>query len=127
MNQLSIYGNLTRDPEFKEFDGGQLANFGIASNETFYTKGGEKKEKVAYVDCVAWGGLAIVVRDYLRKGRPVMLWGSLATDSWEDSEGNKRSKLELSVNKLKLVGSRQEQPEPEQITSGTAVDDWEDI
>lgn len=112
INNIVVGGNLTKDPEVREVggEGNLVADFSIAINESYLDKAtNEKKEKVVYLDCSAWGGLAKVARDYCKKGKAVLLEGKLEQSSWEDKEtGQKRSKLRVQARRLHLLGGKPE-------------------
>ena len=102
-------GNLTRDPEMKYLPSGTaVANFGIAMNERYTDRQtGEQKEIACFVDVEAWDRQAEVVSEYLSKGSPIFLEGSLKFDSWETPEGEKRSRLKVRLLRFQFIGGRQ--------------------
>lgn len=125
-------GNLTRDPVVKQLqNGSSVCEFGIAINETWKTKDGEKRESVLYIDCSAWGKLGEIIEKYLRKGDPIHVVGKLKLDQWEDkTSGGKRSKISLIVNDMQMLGSKKsggeggdEQPAANQPEAGPAIND----
>jgi len=100
MNQVSIIGRLTRDPELKYLQSGtQVCNFDMAVNKTF-TKDGEKNEQVSYFKFTAWAKLAEVISQYVKKGHRLGVTGELQQKSWDDSEGKKRYSIEISVKEI---------------------------
>ena len=105
-NHVSIMGHLTRDPKLTEFEGGCVANFGIAMNEVYYDKDGEKQEKVIFVDVEAWNRQAEIAEEFLQKGSPILVHGGLKFDTWENDDNEKRSKLSVRAQRLVFVGSR---------------------
>jgi single-strand DNA-binding protein len=97
-NVVLIKGNLTRDPEVKYTQSGTaVANFSLAVNGREYEKNGEKVRDVTFVDCEAWDSGAELLGDF-KKGDKVGVEGELKQNSWEDAEGNKRSKLTIRCN-----------------------------
>ena len=92
-NTITIVGNLTRDPELRFTPGGAaVANFGVAWN----LKGRDGAEdKVSYFDVTCWRQLAENVSDSLTKGSRVVVHGRLDQRSWENQEGERRSKVEI--------------------------------
>jgi single-strand DNA-binding protein len=92
-NTVTIVGNLTRDPELRFTPGGAaVANFGVAWNQ----KGRDGAEdKVSFFDVTCWRQLAENVSDSLTKGARVVIHGRLDQRSWENQEGEKRSKVEV--------------------------------
>jgi len=103
MFKVIVSGNVTRDPEQKSgtTKGGKEftnAKFSIAAKT-------KKKNDVAFVDCTAWNGLATgVIMPYLKKGNFVVVMGSAEISEWEDADGNKRSKLAVTVEDFEFGG-----------------------
>ena len=101
-------GNLTKDPRIASImSGSTVCEFSIAINRR-YTVNGQEKEEVCFVDIVVWGRQADSCGKYLHKGSTVFVEGRLKTDSWEDKEGNKRSKLRVVADRVQFIGSRSE-------------------
>ena len=109
-NRVILMGNLTRDPELKYLpNGSSVANFGIAMNERYTDREtGERKETPCFVEVAAWGRQAEVVNEYLSKGSPIFLEGSLKFDSWETDDGTKRNKLSVTAFRIQLIGGRRD-------------------
>ncbi len=109
-NRVILLGNLTRDPEMKYLPSGSaVTNFGLAMSEKYTDReSGDLKETVCFVDVEAWGRQAEVANEYLSKGSPVFIEGSLKFDSWETPEGEKRSKLRVRVFRIQLIGGRRD-------------------
>jgi len=105
-NQVTLLGNLTRDPELRYTPQGvAVCDMAIAVNRKFTKKDGEKVDEVAYVDVTCWNRLAEIAAEFLKKGRPVLLSGRLAQDRWEDeATGQKRSKLRVVADTLQFLG-----------------------
>lgn len=113
-NLVIIAGHITRDPELRfTTNGAALVQFGIAVNKKF-TKDGEKKEIVTFVDCKAWREHAEYIGDNFRKGDGITVTGELTTEAWDDkATGAKRSKT------LVLVSSAAICPKAEKGEEGT--------
>ena len=109
-NKVILMGNLTRDPEMKYLpSGAAVTNFGLAMSEKYTDReSGDLKETVCFVDVEAWGRQAEIVNEYLSKGSPIFIEGSLKFDSWETPEGEKRNKLRVRVFRLQLIGGRRD-------------------
>ncbi len=106
LNQVTLMGNLTRDPELRQTPNGQnVTSFSLALNRAYKDSGGEWQEVTDYVDCVCWGPLAERVAQYLSKGRRCLVQGRLQSRSWEQ-EGQKRSKVEVLANDVTFLDSR---------------------
>ncbi len=106
LNQVTLMGNLTRDPELRETPSGQsVTSFSLALNRSYKDSSGEWQEATDYVDIVAWGPLAERVSQYLFKGRRCLVQGRLQSRSWEQ-EGQKRSKVEVLASDVTFLDSR---------------------
>lgn len=106
LNQVTLMGNLTRDPELRQTPTGQnVTSFSLALNRAYKSANGEWQEATDYIDCVCWGPLAERVAQYLSKGRRCLVQGRLQSRSWEQ-DGNKRSKVEVLANDVTFLDSR---------------------
>jgi single-strand DNA-binding protein len=101
-NIVTLTGNLVRSPELRFTPSGQAtATFGIAVNRTWTDRQtNEKKEQVSFFDVVAWGSLAENVATSLDKGMRVLVTGRLDQRTWENAEGEKRSKVEITADAI---------------------------
>ena len=93
INKVTLYGNLTRDPELKALPGGQqVASFGLATNRSFKNKEGQQQEQTEFHNIVAFGRTAEVMGQYLKKGRPAYIEGRIQTPDVEiDSQRRTRN------------------------------------
>jgi len=116
LNSVTLAGNLTRQPELKEFGEGKcVCNFGLAINRKYRDSAGEMQEETTFVDCEAWGKQAELICKYLDKGRNCLVEASLKFDKWQDKNGENRSKIKISVHRCHFIGSPQEKaPEEKQ-------------
>ncbi|HEX4774664.1 MAG TPA: single-stranded DNA-binding protein [Candidatus Saccharimonadales bacterium] len=106
LNQVTLMGNLTRDPELRQTPTGQsVTSFSLALNRAYKDSSGEWQEVTDYIDCVCWGPLAERVAQYLSKGRRCLVQGRLQSRSWEQ-DGNKRSKVEVLASDVTFLDSR---------------------
>lgn len=106
-NRVIIMGNLTRDPEMKQLPSGMmLAEFGLASNETYKNQKGERLTRACFVDVTVWGKQAEVCARFLFKGNPALVDGCLQYDQWESPDGQKRSKLRIRAENVRFLGSK---------------------
>ena len=102
-NKLILLGNLTRDPEMRYTPSGTpVASFGMAVNRR-YRQGDEQKEEVCFVDISTFARSAEIVGQYLSKGSPVLIEGRLQFRSWEDQNGQRRSKLDVVAERVNLM------------------------
>lgn len=105
-NQVTLMGNLTRDPELRSTPNGQsVCSFSLALNRSYKGADGNWTEVTDFVDVVAWGPLGERVAQYLTKGRPALVAGRLQSSSWE-KDGQKRSKVEVVANDVTFLGGR---------------------
>jgi len=105
LNKAMLIGNLTRDVELKyTASGAAVANFGLAVNRTYTNSDGEKMDDVCYMDIVAWNRLAEVAGEYLSKGQPIFVEGRLQMDTWEQEDGQKRTKLKVVAQNIQFLG-----------------------
>ena len=103
MNQVTLMGNLTRDPELRQTPSGQtIATFSLALNRNYKTADGEWAETTDYVDVVAWGKLAEQISENLHRGSKALIAGRLQSRSWE-TDGVKRSKTEVLATDVTFV------------------------
>ena len=106
LNQVTLMGNLTRDPELRQTPTGQsVTSFSLALNRSYKDAGGEWQEATDYIDIVCWGPLAERVAQYLSKGRRCLVQGRLQSRSWEQ-DGQKRNKVEVLANDVTFLDSR---------------------
>ncbi len=106
-NRVIMMGNLTKDPDFKQLSSGQgVCRFSMASNRQFKNKQtGAMAQEVCFIDIDVWGPQAESCKQYLLKGRQVLVEGRLKLDSWQDAEGNKRSKHSIVADRVTFLSS----------------------
>lgn len=105
VNKVILLGNLGRDPELRYTpNGSPVATFTLATNEQWKDKDGNKQEHVEWHRIVAFGKLAEICGEYLRKGRQVYIEGSIRSRSFKDREGNDRTVSEVRADNLVMVG-----------------------
>ena len=109
INRVVISGNLTRDPELRATSGGtQVLSFGVAVNDRRRNQQtGDWEDYPNFVDCTMFGARAEAVSRFLRKGLKVAIEGKLRYSSWE-RDGQRRSKLEVIVDEIEFMSSRQQ-------------------
>ncbi len=114
-----LIGNLTRDPELRYTGKGTaVCSFGLATNRSWVTEQGEKKEDVSFHRAVAWDKLAEICSQLLSKGRRVYVEGRLQTRQWEDQSGNTRQTTEIIVSEMMILDSRRSIEEEGAETEG---------
>ncbi|MBL8911700.1 MAG: single-stranded DNA-binding protein [Archangium sp.] len=106
INKVILIGNLGADPEVRFTQGGQaVANFRIATSESWMDKTtNQKTEKTEWHRIVAWGKLAELCGEYLKKGRQCYVEGRLQTREWTDKEGKKNYTTEIVANTVQFLG-----------------------
>jgi single-strand DNA-binding protein len=118
LNQVTIMGNLTRDPELRDTPNGQkVGNISLALNRSYKDSSGEWQEATDYIDVVMWGSLAERVATYLFKGRRALIQGTLQSRSWEQ-DGQKRSKVEVLARDVIFIDQR----EKEEVTDASGYE-----
>jgi single-strand DNA-binding protein len=109
LNKVMLIGRLGKDPEVRYTpDGAPVANFSLATSESWTDKSGTRQEKTEWHNIVAWSKLADLSKRYLTKGRQVYIEGRLRTREWDDKDGNKRRTTEIVASQMVLLGSRSE-------------------
>lgn len=107
VNKAIIVGNLGSDPEVRHTTGGQsVANFTVATNESWTDKAGAKQERTEWHRIVVWGKLAELCGEHLSKGRQVYLEGSIQTRKWEDKSGVEKYTTEIVARVVTFLGSK---------------------
>lgn len=107
INRVIISGNLTRDPELRSTAGGMsILGFGVAVNDRRRNaQTGEWEDYPNYIDCTMFGARAESLSRILTKGMKVSIEGKLRWSQWE-KDGQKRSKIEVIVDELEFMSSR---------------------
>ena len=127
LNKVFLIGNLTADPELRYTPSGTaVADLRLAVNREFSSKEGERKSETLFVDIVVWARQAENCSQYLSKGRPVMVEGRLKLDTWENQQGEKRSRLRVVAENIQFLGGRaQERSEDKEgaVKSGSPDED----
>lgn len=105
INKVILIGNLGADPEMKYTAGGTaICKFRLATTEVFKDRDGNQQERTEWHRVVAWAKLAEICGQYLSKGKPVYVEGSLRTTSWDDQNGNKRYMTEVNARDVQFLG-----------------------
>ncbi|MFN0061609.1 MAG: single-stranded DNA-binding protein [Myxococcaceae bacterium] len=107
VNKVMLVGNLGADPEVRFTPSGQaVANFRIATSESWNDKSGQKQERTEWHRIVVWGKLGELCGEYLGKGRQCFVEGRLQTREWTDKENRKQYTTEVVANNVVFLGSR---------------------
>ena len=121
LNKVQLIGNLTRDPELKYTPtGAAVATISLATNRSWTTDTGEKKEEADFHRLVAWNKLAEICGQLLKKGRKIYVEGRLSTRSWQDKDGSTKYMTEVILSDMILLDSN-----PSAGSGHTGSDDQE--
>ncbi|MFC4640082.1 single-stranded DNA-binding protein [Deinococcus hohokamensis] len=103
MNEVVLIGNVTRDPELRYTPAGDaVLGIGLAVNETWNDRQGQRQEKTHWIDVTLWRDLAESMKD-LRKGDAVLVQGRLVNEAWTDREGNKRNSTKVEATRVEAL------------------------
>tara|TARA_R110000824_G_scaffold302820_1_gene490597 strand:+ start:1468 stop:1881 length:414 start_codon:yes stop_codon:yes gene_type:complete len=127
-NRVILVGNLTRDIELRSTpSGASVADAGIAVNDR-RKQGDEWVDETSFVDLTLWGRTAENAAEYLSKGSPILIEGRLKQDSWENDQGEKRTKLKVVVDKLQFLSNKKEaESKKEPVAAGSSSQKGDDI
>ena len=99
-NKVQLIGHVGQDPEIKQLENGRVANFTIATNDSYTNAKGEKVEQTEWHRVSAWGKTVEIIEQLLKKGSHVAIEGKLTHRSYDDKDGNKRYITEVVANEL---------------------------
>lgn len=124
VNKVILLGRLGQNPEVRYTpSGAAVANFSVATNESWTDKSGQKQERTEWHRVVVWGKLAELCNQYLSKGRQAYIEGRLQTRQWQDKDGQTRYTTEVQAQTVQFLGaSSGAQSERPQYDSGMASD-----
>ena len=132
MNKAQFIGHLGKDPEVRFTTSGKaVANFSLATSETFKNAKGEKETKTEWHNIILWSPLAEVAEKYMKKGAKVFIEGKITHRSYEDKEGIKRFVTDIVGRELIMLDSKpkdasgSEEPVAEKTT--VAEEDTNDL
>jgi len=109
INKVILIGTLGRDPEVRYMPNGEaVANFSIATTDTWKDKSGAKQERTEWHNIVMYRKLAEIAGEYLKKGRPVYVEGRLQTRKWQTKEGQDRYTTEIIADQMQMLGSNRD-------------------
>lgn len=108
VNKVILIGNLGRDPEVRQLEGGQsMARFSIATNENYQDKAGNWQKQTEWHNVVAWRFLAERAEKQLKKGTLIYLEGKLTTRKWQDQNGNDKYTTEVVARTIRILERRE--------------------
>jgi single-strand DNA-binding protein len=136
VNKAILVGHLGRDPEMRYVPSGDaVANFSIATTDSWKDKQGVKQEKTEWHRISMFGKQAEIAGEYLKKGSSVYIEGRIQTRTWQDKEGNERQTTEIIADRMQMLGGKPsfqtESPQPAQSQpefngQKSGFDDFED-
>ena len=107
VNKVILVGRLGRDPETRFTGGGQaVANFSVATDETYKDKNGERQKRTEWHKIVVWGKQAEIAQQYLKKGSLIFIEGRIQSREWQDKEGQKRTSFEIVATNFRMLGGK---------------------
>lgn len=126
LNKVMIIGNVGTDPEMRFTpNGNPVTSFRIATNRSYTTPEGERKEETEWFDVVTWNRLAENCNQFLTKGQRAYIEGRLRTRSWEGQDGQKHFRMEIIANSVIFLDRRPVGTLPEGGIETVAEDDIE--
>jgi single-strand DNA-binding protein len=115
-NNITVIGNLTRDPIHKVTEGGtEITNFSVANNLN--------KESVQFLDCTAFGKTAIAIADYAKKGSKLLVSGRLELGEYESKDGTTKKSVKIIVGQISFLSSNKKESTDNQVADSPAVDE----
>jgi single-strand DNA-binding protein len=105
VNKVILLGRLGQNPEVRHTpSGASVANFSLATNESWMDKNGQKQERTEWHRIVVWGKLADLCGQYLTKGRQAYVEGRLQTRQWQDKDGQTKYTTEIQAQTVQFLG-----------------------
>ncbi|MEZ4989366.1 MAG: single-stranded DNA-binding protein [Saprospiraceae bacterium] len=109
-NSITLIGNLGKDPELHQFENGKtVAKFSLATNEVYRNASGDKVTSTQWHNIVAWGKLAEIMGDLLKKGKEIAITGRLTYRSYQDKDGTNRYIPEVVAEDFHLMAGSQKE------------------
>ena len=105
-NKVILTGNLSKDITLKSNSNITIANTTIAVNRKFKNQNGDTSEEVLFIDITFFGRQAEIANQYLNKGSKVLIEGRLKYDTWQDQNGQNRSKHSVVVESMEMLGGQ---------------------
>lgn len=124
VNKILISGRLTRDPELRYTPNGTAVSaFSLASDRRYKGQDGEWKKVTTFIKVNCFSKLAVLVNEYLKKGSAALVEGRLESRQWETDDGQKRSAIEITADRVQFLDkvSRTEAPEDQQAEPGESA------
>ncbi|RME45812.1 MAG: single-stranded DNA-binding protein [Chloroflexi bacterium] len=125
LNKVMLIGRLGRDPEMRYTPTGKpVTSFSVATNRTWVTADGERREATEWFNVVAWRELAEICHQYLSKGSRVYIEGRLQTRSWETPDGQRHFRTEVVADEMIMLDQH---PSDNQGSEGQQPDETDSV
>ena len=107
-NKVQLIGRIGQAPEIKTLDGGnKVANFSLATNESYKNKKGEKVDSTTWHNVTAWGNVATIIEKYVVKGQEVAIEGKLQNRKYDDKNGVTHYVTDIVANEIQMFSKAQ--------------------
>jgi single-strand DNA-binding protein len=107
VNKVIIVGNVGKDPEARFMPNGDaVANFSVATTDTWKDKSGVKQSKTEWHNIVAYRKIAEIIKEYVKQGNPIYIEGRLQTRKWQAKDGTDRYSTEIIADQMQMLGSK---------------------
>lgn len=125
LNHVFLVGRLTRDPDLRYTPNGTaVCKLGLAVSRYYSSREGEKKEETLFINVTIWDKHAEFCGQHLRKGRPVLVEGSLRSNEWEDKQtGQKRTTIEVRATRVQQLDWADREAPPERADAPKPSDE----
>ena len=128
VNKVVLVGHLGGDPETRFTpSGAAVANFNIATNESWKDANGELQDKTEWHRCVMFGKTAELAGELLKKGQLVYMEGKLQTRNWEEKDGIKRYTTEVVCDMFTMLGRKMDTDNSQQAAPTSNSDEEDDL
>jgi len=118
LNYAMLIGNVGKDPECRHLSNAKVANFSLATSETFTDGNGQKQERTEWHKIVAWRGLAELAEKFIHKGKQIAVQGKITTRKWEKPDGGTGYSTEIVASNIILLTNRENQNDNDSYSGG---------
>lgn len=128
LNRMQLIGNVGKDPESKYTGSGKLmVSFSVAVGNSWKDASGEKRTDTEWINVEAWGKLAEIIQQYVKKGSSVYVEGRLKTDKYEAKDGETKYFTKIVASSMQLLGGRNSSQKSEEVEASAELPPEEDI
>ena len=121
LNKVTLIGRLGQNPDVREVGTSKVANFSIATDESYTDRNGNKVDKTEWHRIVMWNKAAETAERYLKKGSLVYIEGKLETRSWETDSGEKRYSTEIKSFSFQMLDNKNDQDQRDNSYDSTPI------